>query len=149
MDKGADMEKVHRVIAESEEVVAECDRRNDHTDHEEGCVYDSIKREMWNDKGHSWGHGFSFGTKDTGIDPPYMWPSKFGQSGRLHECEECGEAKPYSEFDRTPGSSIFTGRVCNSCIEQRPSGVMARRRRTSYVSRHSGVGPEQARQSRR
>jgi hypothetical protein len=147
MPDASDMEKVQRVIAESEEVVAECDRLNDHTDHEEGCVYDSIKREMWNDKGHAWGTGVDLGTKDTGVDAPYIWPSKSGRRGRLHLCQECGVPQPYGEFDRTPGSRIFTGRVCNSCIDKRHS-VRVRIRRTNNVPRHSGLGPSAGRSPR-
>ncbi len=142
---GAEQEKYERIIAESEEVVAECDRLNDHTARDEGDAYDAIKKAMWEDKGHSWARGHNFGTKDTGIDAPYMWPSKAGREGRLHLCEVCEVPQPYSEFDRTPGSAIFTGRVCNSCIDKRHTE--ARRRRTGYVPRHDSVGSEAGRET--
>ena len=136
------LEKCDRIIEESEAVIAECDMLNDHTAAEEMDTYGAIKKAMWDGEGHAWGRGADLKTKDTGIDAPYIWPSKLGRVGRLHLCKTCEVPQPYSEFDRTPGSAIFTGKVCNSCIEKHH--MTARRRRTGYVPRNDSLGLEAA-----
>lgn len=136
------LERAEKVIAESEQVIAECDRLNDHTAREEADAYDLMCRGESKAGNRHWSNGFGEGPSDA-PDPPFVWPSsRFQREGKLHLCEKCGRAKPYSEFDYTPNSRVFTGRVCNDCIEH--SAPVAVMRRSRYVPGKPSVGRQTA-----
>lgn len=131
------LEKADKIIAESERVMEEVDRANDHADHEAGCIYDNMMRTRTELDGHAWARGFDRTKPDDGIDPPHVWPSKFGQEGRLHRCKTCSKALPYKEFE-------CSRTMCNRCFEKR-SPTVVRSRRSRHAFGLSCVGGEAAR----
>lgn len=126
---------VDRALKASEEAMAACDRANDHSDDDAGIALDAMRKAR-QDHLHHRPHTSGWrpeGVEVSKIDAPWCWPkSSTGREGRLHLCEACNEAKPYSEFERIPHSAIFTGRVCNVCVDDK--------RRMKYVPRDSRVG---------